>query len=69
MEYIRQTAYKELRRYGYLKTSKDNPTGFISEEEEAERRTCEEEGKHRDELAWFKDFNRKMLMAAIKIRE
>lgn len=36
---MRTIAYKEIRRFGYLKTKLyiENPTGFISEDEDIEK--------------------------------
>lgn len=64
---MRTVAYREIRRFGYLKTKLylENPTGFISEDEETEK--SKENKEHVDHLAWFKDFNNKMLKTAMKL--
>ncbi len=70
---MRQTAYRDIRRFGYLKEKKTDPsyineTGFISEDEDEEEKMIKtEQEKTMDHLAWLKDFNNKMLLNTIKL--
>ena len=65
---MRKVAYKEIRRFGYVKRKDQfyNPTGFISDDEEEEK-NCKMQGEQKDYLIWLADFNTKMQKAAIKI--
>ncbi|CDW82159.1 fbox domain containing protein [Stylonychia lemnae] len=66
---LRQVAYREIRRFGYLKMNQyqENPTGFISEDEEEEKTQIDKE--HSNHVAWLLDFNMKMLSVALKMNE
>lgn len=65
---MRKVAYKEIRRFGYLKRKDQvfNPTGFVSEDEEEEK-NCNAKGDQKDYLIWLTDFNTKMQKAALKV--